>query len=847
MGTRASDRPASRPQSTRPATAAACEACRRLKMRCIRPKANNEAEPCDRCRRNKRPCRIPPPRPLGRKPGAVGRYRGIEKAYRKMQIELKKARTSTDATIPPALEGVDLSQSDETILELLFANGPIDDPPTTTSTSNHAASHTSTHHPDHPSFVDVTLPDLAPVAHISPRTEPTASPARWSNDQGSSPATAEPISNPLALLADASEAAQAAGTRSVSATTSPASNADLVSKDTPPGTEIGRQLLHRPGYVSLGLRLSRDTLESGLDALFRPATELCRYSDYFRAPESLPLRDVGPDLDPVDLGLVTMDEAHALFPIYFIRLHPVNGILDPMLHTPEYVRSHSALLFTWILALTAQFEHGFSSIAKRLRLHGDRLSRHVHTCGFKSVEIVQGYYISLLSATPAKSLAEERSWLYTMYAFGVAAELGLDQESRFRHQFGSATRPLNNFQLATPDTTTTATHALSHPPNPLKGDDEFYHPSSSSTSDDPSYAQRLERNRERTWFRILLWERANSAAAGRTSAFPETELTCNVDRWWLHAVADPTDKHTCAFILLRRHLASLHTDLRRQAAVSHANPHWIRDLIDTTLEPWRAAWLLPTSSVTSPPSSDPSEQLSTIFLYYVYLHNRLGTLSFALHVSINGNRDLDAIREDCFEAAVQCCEVAVRDLQTIGEPLYCMLAPTWAMISYAAVLALKLFPWLHGSRPGYEVELLALLAQVALQLEKAGTTPVDRFGIAALLGQHLLMILRTKAAGLREAVIGGVGGGVFDDAGQGQTQALALTQAQTPAYGHTHPEYSNQLATMVPETTNMYDPILSIADPFLSSTTFSVDGDLTGDGFTDLFREIFGPSFGDVF
>ena len=50
--------------------------------------------------------------------------------------------------------------------------------------------------------------------------------------------------------------------------------------------------------------------------------------------------------------------------------------------------------------------------------------------GTKSMEIVQGYYISLPSATPAEKLAQQRSWLYTTYAFRLAAELGLDQSLR---------------------------------------------------------------------------------------------------------------------------------------------------------------------------------------------------------------------------------------------------------------------------------------------------------------------------------------------------------------------------------------------------------------------------------
>ena len=47
---------------------------------------------------------------------------------------------------------------------------------------------------------------------------------------------------------------------------------------------------------------------------------------------------------------------------------------------------------------------------------------------------------------------------------------------------------------------------------------------------------------------------------------------------------------------------------------------------------------------------------------------------------------------------------------------------------------------MHWSRAGF----LKLLAEVATQLEKAGTTPVHRFGVAALLGQHLLMVLKRQ-------------------------------------------------------------------------------------------------------
>lgn len=423
------------------------------------------------------------------------------------------------------------------------------------------------------------------------------------------------------------------------------------------------------------------------------------------------------------------------------------------------------------------------------------------------------YYISLLSATPAESLAQERSWLYTMYAFGVAAEIGLDQDSRAKD--GAPLNSINASYARTQDAAPTL--LLGNGSSSLLLE---YH------SKDHTDNQRMTRNRERTWLRILLWERANSAACGRIHTSPETDLTQSVNSWWLHQLADRTDKHTCAIITLRRILASLKNELRHQAHLTHADPHWIREMVDTTLRPWCDLWLShPMPNLTT----SPSEELSSIFLHYVYLHGRLWTLSFALHSSINGGQNMNAIRADCFEAAVNSCELAVRDLHNIGEPLYCMLAPTWAMISYAAVLVLKLFPALYGSRVGIDVELLALLSQVAIQLERAGTTPSHRFGIDALLGRHLMMILRARAAGLKDSnQPGQARADVFNTSTEFDEGARQFMSQQSP---HSKP----------------YEALISDYDPFLTTASMSTQGDLTGEGFADFFREMFGPGFGGVF
>ncbi|KAJ5414125.1 hypothetical protein N7509_000752 [Penicillium cosmopolitanum] len=786
------------------AAAPACEACRRLKvfpvflpppikpslttqMKCTRaaearenPLSDPLSEPCDRCKRTDRPCKTPESRPLGRRRGALGRYRGLEKAYRKLQAEAKKANIPHD--LDERFDTIPLHSAEE---ELGFDSFLVDEP------SDHPQINTTTDVPAIPG-----TPVLGPEVR-RPRT--AIQDENHGDAEDHNTPTHEPMSNPLALLAYASDAAQAAEARSTSVNTLPSPSSR---RQTGPrkGESEGHRLLHRPGYVSLGLQLDRASLVQGLDGLLACLDAGHQSLDYFKRT-SVRQRDVGPDLDPVELGLVTMDEANYLFPIYFTRLHPINGILDPMLHTPEFVRARSSLLFTWILTLTALFENNCAPIAERLRLHGEKLSRYVHSCGLKSVEIVQGYYISLLSATPAKTLAEERSWLYTMYAIGVATDLGMDQEAEHDRSELSEEQDDQGLQ------------------SPFAGSKGRTRQSIAGTlPENTVYEQRLLRNRERTWLRILLWDRANSAACGRIQSFPETNLTRAVETWWLHPLADMTDKYTSAFICLRRALASLQVDLKNRSQDPHSDPHWRRELVDASLHPWCNEWLSDRDYGFSTPSP---EQVSMIFLRYVYEHGRLWTLSVALSDLTSRAQDLDAIRQDCFEIAINCCETAVRDLDKIGEPLYCMLAPTWAMISYAAVLTLKIFPALYGPRTGSDLELLALLSQVALQLQRAGTTPPHRFGIAALLGQHLMMILRARAVGIGDAASSQV-----QDHGIRHGHGMAEWQPVQPQIAHR-------------------SPLVSDWDPFLTPA-ISDQNDFGPDGFNDFFREIFGPGFGDL-
>ncbi|KAK5049914.1 hypothetical protein LTR84_004033 [Exophiala bonariae] len=663
---------------------------------------------------------IPASRPAGRKPGSRGRYQGVEKAFRKMQQELRKAKMGPNSDPESVRNASQLINDNEELVELMVPN--ID---------------ASARPPPAPIGLDVQsgLSDRRSTL-MADEYENEYSPTIRSPFEADI-SHAEPVTNPLGVVADACRETLTPNQASCSTTSSLPTNANLLVL-----SEIGEHepnyqassLLSRPGYISLGLKLDRTILEQALDVLLTRELLPCHYSDYFKPPGIARERDLGPHLDPVELGLLSILEAEHLFEVFFTRLHPINGILDPHLHSLTFVRSQSALLLTWMLATSAEFVHGAELLAKRLRNHGNFLSRHVHSSGYQSVEIVQGYYISMLSPTPSSNMADERTSLYTNHAFGLATELRLDK-SRCRPNFGS--------QMA----------SSSLEQDPL-GDPVLISQQRLNINDTgAAHTERLTRNRERTWLRILLWERAHSAARGRLGGFPENELIRNIEKWHLHPLADPNDKYTCAFILLRRQLTVMLNEIQKQQQLHHRIRHWVKDLVDSTLHYWCQTW------ISSPEVQlSPSELISNMFLKYVHMHARLWIFSFALHSHIQiykspeHHSGTSSIREDCFEAAINCCETAIRDLTAVGEPLYPMLAPTWAMISYAAVLSLRLFPLLYGNRPGAEVELLALLTRLALLLEKAGTTPAHRSGIAALLGQHLFRILHVRAGGMKSNI-----------------------------------------------------------------------------------------------
>lgn len=264
-------------------------------------------ESCDRCKQQDRQCKIPPARPVGRKPGALGRYRGVDKAIRKIQSELRKAKSSP-IDVQLLKTSLQLSGDNRKLLGLLSSDTDLSNP--------REAPNDDAETPDACSPGLQAMPPVSSPVQTHGRATTVAG---TSTDQDSPHQRGESISNPLGLLADACGELRAAQQTMPVVSPLTSDEASIHLPDSPitiqNSQHRAQQLLSRPGYISIGVNVSRRHLESGLEALLDSEPRECRYPDYFRSSAASPERDTGPELDPIDQGLVTSEDAEYLFPM----------------------------------------------------------------------------------------------------------------------------------------------------------------------------------------------------------------------------------------------------------------------------------------------------------------------------------------------------------------------------------------------------------------------------------------------------------------------------------------------------------------------------------------------------
>lgn len=138
--------------------------------------------------------------------------------------------------------------------------------------------------------------------------------------------------------------------------------------------------------------------------------------------------DLGPDMDPIELGLTTLHEAELQFAnSFYENLAHTRWGLDPTVHTVSFVRSQSAFLFTSMLAAAARFNPSTAALSKRLTRHCTSLAYKVIVQRYRSVEIVLAFMVNVPWMAPGSSSGDDDTCSYIAMALTVALDLSLNK------------------------------------------------------------------------------------------------------------------------------------------------------------------------------------------------------------------------------------------------------------------------------------------------------------------------------------------------------------------------------------------------------------------------------------
>jgi hypothetical protein len=135
--------------------------------------------------------------------------------------------------------------------------------------------------------------------------------------------------------------------------------------------------------------------------------------------------DTGPDLDPIHLGLMTVEEADTLFNFFHHNLAHTRWGLDPALNTAAFTRSRSAFLFTSIAAAAALFMPSASALSRRLSNHCKTLVNRIILDRHRSVEIVLAFMVNVPWMFPGKHSTDDETCWYVSMATTMALDLSL--------------------------------------------------------------------------------------------------------------------------------------------------------------------------------------------------------------------------------------------------------------------------------------------------------------------------------------------------------------------------------------------------------------------------------------
>lgn len=139
--------------------------------------------------------------------------------------------------------------------------------------------------------------------------------------------------------------------------------------------------------------------------------------------------------DPIANRHVSYADAYESFAFFMNHINPIITMMDPLLHTFEYVKQHGTLLTS--ICLVSTWHHASTSssgIAQRLQRH------LLHQCrplilldGYCSTEIVIAFTLYASFHPCTDNVVEDRSWSMLGDAIKLSTELDLHSKVVSKH------------------------------------------------------------------------------------------------------------------------------------------------------------------------------------------------------------------------------------------------------------------------------------------------------------------------------------------------------------------------------------------------------------------------------
>ncbi|KAL0935704.1 prib protein [Colletotrichum truncatum] len=246
--------------------------------------------------------------------------------------------------------------------------------------------------------------------------------------------------------------------------------------------------------------------------------------------------------DPVTARLVDQSDVALYFELFFAKRNPLVGLLDPALHTPEYVYSMSFTLFSAVCALGC-------AISERPRdriiypalisMAEANMTWSIAAC-VKSVEIIQTILCMKYWSPIHQRQADDPYWLHLSHAAQLARELGI-------HKPALVTEQANALSLE-------------------------------STAD---FREQLLRNFERTWLNVFIADKSFGIVTGRSTSIAWNELPPCPCQWWRKPRNTPLDRMISGTIEIRVQLLASLKQLEHVKKTTNAILNWHTTAFDT--------------------------------------------------------------------------------------------------------------------------------------------------------------------------------------------------------------------------------------------------------------------------